>query len=177
MGVEHLNENTGELTLRDVAAGLEEGIGFFCRRSLGDGANQVVQEILSALRAMAEEPGCTPARLLAEARKLTKAKIAEGRQRRIAEGDGGRAAEADAKARLRAELVGEILRCLPEWQRKVLGSFYLENKTVEEICQEQNVTESQVRLCRSCARELYWYLSRPMGLQRVAKASHRAIGT
>jgi RNA polymerase sigma-70 factor (ECF subfamily) len=63
-------------------------------------------------------------------------------------------------ANQRMELALRILKSFPDRDREVLVRFYLKEQSVDEICRDLNLTETQFRLIKSRAKSRFGELGR-----------------
>jgi RNA polymerase sigma factor (sigma-70 family) len=74
--------------------------------------------------------------------------------------------ERQAMERQNQDVAMRVLKSLPKRDREVLVRFYLQEQTVEQICRDMDLTDTQFRLIKSRAKARYGELGKRRFAQR-----------
>ncbi len=168
--------------LADEPSGMEDlydvfsrGIRFYLCRHLGSEEldDRVHDTFLIVVQAIRRGELREPQRLMGFVRTIVRRQVATYIDRAVQtrKGQAGfesaltvcderRDPEQDLMARQQVEIMEEVLRSVPRRDREILTRFYLLGQTVEQICQEMNLNETQFRLLKSRAKTRFGELGR-----------------
>ena len=147
---------------------INRGIRYFVARRLGyqdldDKVHDIFEAVLTAIhQGMLREPARLMGFVRVIAQRQVFASIDKAVHQRHGEADlegvintvsdQGANPEEEAWRQERSKLILRVLREMPNRDREILVRYYLQEQTMEQICAEMGLTETQFRLTKSRAK-------------------------